>query len=827
MNSISTRYPFVTSFLTRRFFRVFSILILVIISGCSTYKNVTAYFNTYYNASKLFSDAERDIDQTPQKDRDTNYFAAYNVSKTTEDNLDKVIEKCSKILQNYPQSSWTENAIMMIGKSYFYKGKNQSAVREFTELLDNFPASGSRFEAKLWSAKALYLMKKEDKVLPLIKDLLDEARQEGKNDILLEDLLLQGQIYFEHDEYDQASATYVLAVAVSGDDNLRAIAQSRLATCYELLGDNKQAAMAYGKVAHFHPNFSLEFQARLKEGMMYSMSGDHQHALDLFDDLRHEPLKTDQHSLVDLETANAYRRLGDTARAFGWYRYIDTTYVHSDAAAKSYYECGKLYEKGMRDYKSALKYYDKARSENTTSDIIPIALQKYTVFSNYFVCYKNYIYYDSLFVKALHQDSIAQAKKDSLALYGSLLTQDIHSDTTTDKNRFISGLNDSLKTIQNLAVAKIGSDSSLRKIDSSKLRPSQALSDSTRSALKPPDVSIGQRQPPADDEDDREHLESHHGRNGKGANDPRLARAEAGAMNLKNLHDVPLGKKDSVGNQQKLAGAIPPSALSKDTLRFLTAQSQFELAGLFFLQLNIPDSALFWYQHVVDEFPNSPFVVKSLYVMSQIYLTLPDSAKTDSMYAIILNRFGKSAYAREVKKLQGIDVSITEQDSLEQKYQNAEKNLQDGKVRDALANYREIADGDSTSPFTPKAMYTVGWIYESLLFKNDSATSWYKRLMKKFPNSLYASAVQPKVAVKENPKSLSQYIKIKEIPLMRSVGNTKADSTAILKEAKGVDEENTDDDEELKQGRHGSRDDDDEDTDTNDDDTTNTDDDNN
>ena len=217
---------------------------------------------------------------------------------------------------------------------------------------------------------------------------------------------------------------------VSGDDNLRALAQNRLAACYEILGDYKNAAKAYGKVPHYHPNFSLEFQSRLKEGVMYSKAGDFQHSMDLFDDLRHEPLKTDQHSLLDLETANTLRRSGDTSRAFGWYRYIDTAYAHSDAAAKSYYECGKVYEKGALDFKTAMKYYDKARSENTTSEITPIALQKYTVFLNYFSCYKSYVYYDSLLVMSLHQDSIAK-KNDSLAAYGSLLTQGLHQDTTT------------------------------------------------------------------------------------------------------------------------------------------------------------------------------------------------------------------------------------------------------------------------------------------------------------------------------------------------------------------------------------------------------------
>ena len=39
-------------------------------------------------------------------------------------------------------------------------------------------------------------------------------------------------------------------------------------------------------------------------------------------------------------------------------------------------------------------------------------------------------------------------------------------------------------------------------------------------------------------------------------------------------------------------------------------------------------------------------------------------------------------------------------------------------------------------------------------------------LLKKYPNSVYAVAVQPKVAVKDKPESLQQYVKIKEIPLV-------------------------------------------------------------
>ena len=32
-------------------------------AGCSTYRNMTAYFNTYYNATKLFDQAVEELDR--------------------------------------------------------------------------------------------------------------------------------------------------------------------------------------------------------------------------------------------------------------------------------------------------------------------------------------------------------------------------------------------------------------------------------------------------------------------------------------------------------------------------------------------------------------------------------------------------------------------------------------------------------------------------------------------------------------------------------------------------------------------------------------------
>lgn len=784
--------------------------------SCSAYRNVTAYFNTYYNASKLFSDAERQIIQTPQPAQDTNHFAAYSVPKSITDNLDKVIEKCSKIIQNYPNTTWMDDAMMMVGKSYFYKGENQSALREFEELLTNFPESGFRFEAKLWAAKSLYLMKKGDDVISMTKELFGEARQEGKNDILLETLLLQGQVYFERGDYDLASQAYAPAVEVSGDDDLRALAAFRLASCYELSGDKAKAETAYARVRKFHPDFSIEFRARLKEATLYTATGEYQKALDLLEDLRSEPLKNDQRGLVELGTANTLRHLGDTARAFQWYSFIDTAYAHTDASARSYYECGKIYEREYLDFKSALKNYDKARNEFPNSDITPLASQKFVTFTHYFNLYNDYRNYDTLLTKAIQRDSAAA-----------------RGDTLLGKRDTLSKGSDSSHTP---ALASKSADTTGGKKDTLSNQMAKVTSDTTAQKFLPPNFSIGKGQMPPEQDADRDaHARS---RRGGGPGDKRLP-GQTGEMDLAGGSRLPSDSlsriRDSLmARQRATANVAKLRALTPDSLRYLLAMTKFELAGLFYLELNDPDSATYWYKRVTAEDTASPFVPKALYALSEIYLSKQDSSAADSLYNLILKHHKKTEYAHQIRLIRHMRETTALEDSVAMKYIAAEGLLQDSTIHTALQSFEDLANGDTNSVFTPKAMYTVGWIFETKLVRNDSASKWYKKLMSQYPSSVFAAYVQPKVAVRENPKSLSQYIKFKEIVPLKAM-DSKSDTSGAKKDLKNIDVQDEDqnqdenqDDEELDQGRHGAHDDSDEDDNSDDtDDSSNTDDNNN
>jgi hypothetical protein len=105
--------------LRKNIIKYFAVLFsLVILSSCSPWENFTTYFNLYYNTATLFNDAETEI--LNQK-RDLFSNEPLVLQGNSRNALVKVIEKSSKILQFDANSSFVDEALMMLGKSFFIR----------------------------------------------------------------------------------------------------------------------------------------------------------------------------------------------------------------------------------------------------------------------------------------------------------------------------------------------------------------------------------------------------------------------------------------------------------------------------------------------------------------------------------------------------------------------------------------------------------------------------------------------------------------------------------------------------------------------------------
>lgn len=697
--------------------------ILLSFPGCSTYQNVTAYFNTYYNAQKLFDDGVTELTRVPPAGKDTNYFVPVFAKSDGQSKFDKVIEKCSKIIQFYPDSKLVDDAIVLIGESYVYMGEYESAIRKFKELLDNFPASDRRTEVKLWYAKAQYYSDKEDDALKMIEELVPEALDGGKNEIALEAVMLEAQIYFNRGEYQRSAEQYERAVTISGPWSVRSVAQYQLGQSYQRNGDNKKAAAAYLKVKEFRPDFAMRTRSILQGGMMLVSIGEYDRALSLYRDLRQEMYKPEELAPVDLEIASAYLAMGDTTRALPLLTKLDTTYRHSDIAAKGYYRQAAFYETNLKDFRTALDLYSKAQAENGASDVAAPAQKRAAVLSRYFTLQNNVSMYDTLFVASLHRDTTT-AVRDS-------------SHTVRDSTAY-----------QTKSALRV--DSSLTKRAASALRTGEPVPQSMAMRTGRPEKPFGMsrhRSRGHDDFDDD--IESD-------------TWADSTALVMREVENVSAYAK-LMSDLQNNRSMLQHLSLSSDTLRFLMTQSKFELGGLFMLDLGFPDSATVWFEKVARDSVNSAFIPRALYALAEIHSARGDSSIVDSLYKRILERYKESEYGREVRRLMGLGGGSEAVDSAESRYTDAQRSLVDGKTEDALRSLKEISQKYPASPIAPKVQYAVGWIYENVLVQNDSAASWYRRLIKGHPKSLYAVNVRPRVAVRDSPDSLSKFINVKEV----------------------------------------------------------------
>ncbi|MFI5253691.1 MAG: tetratricopeptide repeat protein [Bacteroidota bacterium] len=909
------------TFLPRRanfFVIVFiSVLFLTVLcsNGCGVYNNLTTYFNTFYNANHLFSDAVDQVNRSPQKARDTNYFAAYVVPADAQNKFDSVIIKCSKIIQYHAESGYIPDAIFMIAQCYFYEKQAESAIKKFQELINNFPKNGNVIPAKLWFAKTEYLDKKSDAAMTILLALIPEATDAGKKDIALEATMLKAQILTDQKDLDLATEEYLKAVDIDGEGHLRAIAQFQLASIYEILEKYEKAATAYHDVLKYSPDEDLKFKAQYHYGMMMATAGKYTSALQLFDDLKSYHPVPEEASLIDVEIAKTYAMNGDTAKAFDFFRFIDTTYRNTPALDRSNYERALLFEYRYKDFNTALSYYKKVTGYGLTPEKSNFCKQKTATFMHYFSMLNNLTKCDSMLHPDLYKKAVKDTadslggkniggkfskttdslgivrdtqnvssgsagrvvKGDSLQLSSPVVTNNlppgIVHDTTknltgmplpiTEKNSTTKSLTDtstiklrypprdtglissklpgttkkpdsllvplpdtSKKIVQNAnpdttkrvidttsgtvssklpGITKKGDSTLVTPPDTSKKIIPNALPDSTKLAIdtsstkfKPPDI--------ANSEVNDSLFRGRpglipRGMNPKGLEVGKLPPDSLGKFgNPMNRHENPpeeiskgregkgnIAQKDTVRNLPK---PPPPIVLTPDSIRKLIVATDFELAGIFYLELHMPDSAITLYEKIIDDTNSTRYIPGSLYALAELYRTPTDTTATDSLYDIILDKYPNTEYALKIKKMRGMQIEAAKKNPADTVFVEVASLIADKKGKEAIELLQSLVDQGDTVTVVPKALYTQGWIYENLLIQNDSAASIYKKLLNRYPKSIYALDANPRVSVKDDTTKLSEFVKIDEVQIFGRPEVARRTNNVLKKKDKTGAEEN-------------------------------------
>jgi len=341
-----------------------TLFFMLLFSSCG------AYFNTFYNTKKLFKEARKEREK-----RKTDKPGSLEIKK-----YDQTIEKASKILEIYPTSKYVDDAVMILGECFYYKGDYVQAQRKFKELIKYFPKSGYFPSAKIWLAKTTIRLEDYITAKLILSELLKSKKL--KREIRDESLYLLGDISFKQEQYKEAEKAYKIAAEQAREKEIKARSYYQEGECQIQNNSPVDAVESFRSALKYSPNLEFKFDAKLNYARALKLAGDYKNAVTVCSELLDNDLYKRKFGFVKLEISDCLYREGKDElqpgkpvpenskirKALESYKALTIEQKRTEVSASAYYRMAQIYENDFVDFAKAKQNYDKVRQEFARSE---------------------------------------------------------------------------------------------------------------------------------------------------------------------------------------------------------------------------------------------------------------------------------------------------------------------------------------------------------------------------------------------------------------------------------------------------------------------------
>jgi TolA-binding protein len=721
------KFPFRIKF---KLLFVISVLPLIL-NSCGVWENFTTYFNLYYNATELFEKAEKQINE---QEKDLFSTEIPNLPGTANADLVKVIEKCSEILQFSSETAYVEEALLMLGKSYFYQKNYQKSIRKFRELENSYPETEYLTEAILWIAKCQMKLKNYNDALTILAKVKDDAVAE-ENDDIIKDAYLEDIVYrVTVEDYKTAIEVANEFMTVSGDDEIKAQVWYEVGRLNMKIGDIENAITGYENVFEYSPGFDLEFDAKLKYGIALREGNKSDDALINFEDMRSEDKYSQDYAEIDLEVAKTNRSLGNIDLALNQLIEVDTLYKNTPSAGVAKYELAQIYEYDYKLLDSAAVYYEKAtRSALPKEHLLP-AREKNRLFGRYVRLSGEVSKFDK---QLFYHENPDEFVKDSLAYVEDSLAIAEEISNIQELQEIWSGLS---SLINQQDTTGFYADT-IRALDSLIFNDSTLVIEQD-TALTKDSMLVRLQNPQPDDSLFITKFDS-------------LFTSDEFAK-TRNFNPV-TSNQNLKGQQNQLTNQLPDSLkfrnnpprrpdIPADSLHTLLAKNELELGNLYLTEMNLPDSAKWLYDNVLSKYANTKYIPEVLYALGSYYLTIDNERRADSLFESIYENYRYASVVNAAADKLNKPLIDLNYDPAKSAYEDAELAMINENYDEALMQFYNIHIDYPNSAYASKSLYTTGWILENKLFLADSAVVVYDSLVAKYPATSFVREIAGKLS---------------------------------------------------------------------------------
>jgi len=333
---------------------VLLVTVLSFLAGC-------VYYNTFYHAQAAAREAELLRESSPPD---------APPGPAERELLERVAEKCGRVLQLHPDSSWADDALLLLGTTRYYQGRYETAELRLTEFLSLYPDSELLPEAEYRLASVLLELGNAVSAESYLEGLAQASPPHALSD---DALVLIGRARNARKKYAEATEAYEEALERFLGSDSRAEIRFLSAENYEDIGDLDAAAEQYSLVPGERGGRHLAFEARIRLAEVDLMRGRSEEALEVLAELERRTDDRDELDRVLLLVGSALEATGAVDDAIATYEGISVSHKRSEASAEAHYRVGLL----QRDYyelpEEAIASFRKAKDEAPRSDVAGLA----------------------------------------------------------------------------------------------------------------------------------------------------------------------------------------------------------------------------------------------------------------------------------------------------------------------------------------------------------------------------------------------------------------------------------------------------------------------
>jgi tetratricopeptide (TPR) repeat protein len=336
------------------------LLTAVVSGGC-------AYFNTFYNAKQKFTEAERDTERN-QRQAATRpaQGTAQQPAAVPVDKYRKVIETCAKLLELYPKSRWVDDALFLMGVSYYRLNDLARADRKFTELMTLFPKSPDFPAAVIWRARTLADMKQPQQAIAMLSENLSKIKAGPQR---AQALYRLAHLQRDVGQWSEAVDEFKACLREKQPRSERIAALHELGMAEYHVGDYAAARTVFSEVAAASRDLDQAFDAYVYWSRCEARLGNTGNAESILMRARSQERFVDFMDQTDLELAELTLREGRIDDAIALYEHFVASHDNGEARGLAFYRLANIYREQRVNLTMSKALLDSATHSGAAAEI--------------------------------------------------------------------------------------------------------------------------------------------------------------------------------------------------------------------------------------------------------------------------------------------------------------------------------------------------------------------------------------------------------------------------------------------------------------------------